>query len=70
MFIRLVVTMYVEVYFLKRIKLLWMTGEIAYKCPWDNIQIYNAKHWQKMRDFIGPYHFEVIIQLWVQCFSV
>ena len=62
--------MYVDVYFLKRIKLLWMTGEIAYKCPWDNIQIYNAKHWQKMRDFIGPYHFEVIIQLWVQCFSV
>ena len=34
-------------------------------CPWDNIQIYNAKYWQKMRDFIGLYHFEVIIQLWV-----
>jgi hypothetical protein len=34
MFIKLVVTMYiykmyVEVYFLKRIKLLWMTGEMA-----------------------------------------
>jgi hypothetical protein len=28
---------------------------------WDNIQIYNAKYWQKMRDFIGLYHFEVII---------
>ena len=42
-----------------------MTGEIAYKCPWDNIQIYNAKYWQKMHDFIGLYHFEVIIQLWV-----
>jgi hypothetical protein len=26
-------------------------------------QIYNAKYWEKMRDFIGPYHFEVIIQL-------
>jgi len=25
--------------------------------------IYNAKYWQKMRDFIGLYHFEVIIQL-------
>jgi hypothetical protein len=36
-----------------------MTGER------DNIQIYNAKYmyWQKMRDFIGLYHFEVIIQL-------
>jgi hypothetical protein len=53
---------YVEVCFLKRIKLLWMTGEI---CPWDNIQIYNTKYWQKMRDFIGLYQFEVIIQLWV-----
>jgi hypothetical protein len=30
----------------------------------DNIQIYNAKYWQKIRDFIGLYHFEVIIQLW------
>jgi hypothetical protein len=60
-----VVTMYiyVEVYFLKRIKLLWMTGGIAYKCPWDNIQIHNAKYCQKMRDCIGLYHFEVIIQL-------
>jgi hypothetical protein len=35
------------------------------KCPWDNIQIYNAKYWQKMRDFIDLYHSEVIIQLWV-----
>jgi hypothetical protein len=50
--------MYVEVYFLKR-------NSIKIKCPWDNIQIYNAKYWQKMRDFIGLYHFEVIIQLWV-----
>jgi hypothetical protein len=25
--------------------------------------IYNAKYWQKMRDCIGLYHFEVIIQL-------
>jgi hypothetical protein len=40
-FWKLVVTMYihVEVYFLKSIKLLWMTGEIAYQCPWDNIRI-------------------------------
>ena len=56
---------YVEVYFLKKIKLLWMTGEITKKCPWDNIQIYIAKYWHKMRDFIDLYHFEVIIQLWV-----
>jgi hypothetical protein len=34
-------------------------------CVIDNIQIYNAKYWQKMRDFIILYHFEVIIQLWV-----
>jgi hypothetical protein len=27
----------------------------------DNIQIYNAKYWQKMCDFIGLYHFEVIV---------
>jgi hypothetical protein len=26
-----------------------------------NIQIYNAKYWQKMRDFIGLYHFEATI---------
>jgi acyl-ACP thioesterase len=25
--------------------------------------INNAKYWQKMRDFIGLYHFDVIIQL-------
>ena len=56
---------YVEVYFLKRIKLLWITGETAWQCPRDNIQIYNAKYWQKMRDFIILYHVEVIIQLWV-----
>jgi hypothetical protein len=29
---------------------------------WGN-KINNAKYWQKMRDFIGFYHFEVIIQL-------
>jgi hypothetical protein len=30
---------------------------------WGNSIKMSAKYWQKMRDFIGPYHFEVIIQL-------
>ena len=53
--------MYVEVYFLKRIIMNDWGNSI--KMSMKQFQIYNANYWQKMPDFIGLYHFEVIIQL-------